>query len=214
MVSVLPLIPRWQHDGEGGKHSAGGFVSRPIQQSTESGPAHPKRGKGYYCRKPGPPIVVPGLHWLGVLVTGWAGVWERRPLTLEAWQWCANPLPQTEATEKSLPAAEDSLTASDGIPRYREREAAWDLLERVVAAWEPERVLHVWDRGFSGAPWPGVAIDITLVEDCTTVRPKAVLRFAHRTGRQANAVWRPLYGLRAALAAFWQRHTPSFQGMP
>ena len=36
-----------------------------------------------------------------------------------------------------------------------------------------------------------------------------VLRWAHRTGRQARDAAYPLYRLRAARAALWNRHTPS-----
>jgi hypothetical protein len=47
----------------------------------------PKQGKGYFRGKPGGPIVVPGFAWAAVLVTGWAGVAERRPVALGAWHW-------------------------------------------------------------------------------------------------------------------------------
>ncbi len=42
----------------------------------------------------------------------------------------------------------------------------------------------------------------------------AVLRWAHRTGRQARTAWRPLYRLRLGLAHLWHHHTPTFQGWP
>lgn len=41
-----------------------------------------------------------------------------------------------------------------------------------------------------------------------------LLRWAHRTGRQANGLYRSLYRLRAALSNLWIKHTPSFQGVP
>jgi hypothetical protein len=41
-----------------------------------------------------------------------------------------------------------------------------------------------------------------------------ILRWAHRTGRQANGAYRSLYRLRAALANLWNKHTPHFQGVP
>jgi hypothetical protein len=43
---------------------------------------------------------------------------------------------------------------------------------------------------------------------------QALLRWAHRTGQQAQLATRPLYRLRAALAALWQHHTPNLQGVP
>jgi hypothetical protein len=41
-----------------------------------------------------------------------------------------------------------------------------------------------------------------------------ILRWAHRTGRQANGPYRSLYRLRSALSNLWNKHTPSFQGAP
>jgi hypothetical protein len=41
-----------------------------------------------------------------------------------------------------------------------------------------------------------------------------LLRWAHRTGRQAQLATRPIYRLRAALAALWQTYTPNLQGIP
>ncbi len=55
---------------------------------------------------------------------------------------------------------------------------------------------------------------VELLGDSTGALLRAVLRWAHRTGRQAREAWRSLYRLRAGLAALWQRHTPSFQGGP
>jgi hypothetical protein len=42
----------------------------------------------------------------------------------------------------------------------------------------------------------------------------AVLRWAHRTGRQAREAWRSLHRLRAALAILWQSYTPVLQERP
>jgi hypothetical protein len=55
---------------------------------------------------------------------------------------------------------------------------------------------------------------VHLLGDGTDPLLPAVLRWAHRTGTQARERWRPLYRLRAALAALWTRHTPSLQGVP
>lgn len=108
----------------------------------------PQAGPGYYRGKPGGPIVVPGFEWLGVLVTGWAAQAARRPLALGAWYWYAKPRP-SDSTDN--PAG--------GLPRQRIGEAERAVLDRVVAAWGARSLLHVWDRGLSGAVWLGAALD-------------------------------------------------------
>ena len=340
----------------------------------------PKLGKGYYHGKPGKALVVPGFQWLGVLVAGWEAQAERRPVTLGAWYWYTKPDPAAAADDG--PSQEARPTRDAPIPRQRAGEAQHAVLERVVRAWGAERLLHVWDRGLSGAPWLGEALDrrwhfvvrwkkgnrlrpadapsvgdptatpgqcerdgvaawrltaglrawgerqvanprhphrpitvrfaarpvrllqrddplwlvvvrlnkggrrrgdhepwrllttepvetaeqcwriveayaarwqveqmlrfgkselgiesvrvrswaarhkllalvglayaflVELLGDSTGALLRAVLRWAHRTGRQAREAWRSLYRLRAGLAALWQRHTPSFQGGP
>jgi hypothetical protein len=81
--------------------------------------------KGYYTPPPGPPVFVPGLHWLGLLLIGSSG-----PPTLAAMRWWTN---RGERAEEKR-AVEESLLA------------------RCAAAWS-KTVLHVFDRGFAGAPW-------------------------------------------------------------
>ncbi|MDQ5853047.1 MAG: transposase [Chloroflexota bacterium] len=84
---------------------------------------------GYYhppCRK----VVVPGINWLGLLVTGRSG-----PPTLAAMRWWPT----------RGPLAQDR----------RQLEAR--LLRRCRAAWGP-RVLHLFDRGFAGSPWLGTLL--------------------------------------------------------
>lgn len=126
---------------------------RPVRSSKArrlSRP-RPKLGPGYWRGKPGGPVVVPGWHWVGVLVTGWAAWAERRPLVLGAWHWYAR-LSQTEE-------AAHSGTEPPPIPEQSERTAQRTVLERVVAIWGAERLLHVWDRGLSGAGWLGEVLD-------------------------------------------------------
>lgn len=106
----------------------------------------PKLGPGYYRGKPGGPVVVPGFLWLGVLVAGWTAVAQR--LTLGAWYPYSKA--KTEVSEEEGQAT---------VPRQSEQEAARAVLERVVEAWGAGRLLHVWDRGFSGAPWLGEALE-------------------------------------------------------
>jgi hypothetical protein len=54
----------------------------------------PKMGAGYYRGPPGKPIVVPGWQWVSVLLTRWAKISERSPLTLGGWHWYTKPRPE------------------------------------------------------------------------------------------------------------------------
>ncbi len=108
----------------------------------------PQAGPGYYRGKPGGPIVVPGYEWLGVLVTGWGAQAARRPVALGAWHWYAKPRP-----------ADSPRPADEGLPHQRIGEAERAVLDHVVAAWGAAALLHVWDRGLSGAGWLGAALD-------------------------------------------------------
>jgi hypothetical protein len=132
---------------------AAGLVPVRSSKARRLNRPRPKLGKGYWRGKPGGAIVVPGWHWLGVLVAGWTPLTERRPLTLGAWQWYSTPQPLPVASTDTTP------TAAEGVPRQRTREAQQAVLERVVAAWGVERLLHVWDRGLSGAGWLGWCLD-------------------------------------------------------
>jgi hypothetical protein len=105
----------------------------------------PKLGRGYYRGKPGGPVVVPGFEWTSALVTGWAEREEHRPVALGAWHWYAKP--------------REDLEGESGVVRERGVEAARRVLERVSTAWGRERLLHVWDRGLSGAAFLGEALD-------------------------------------------------------
>jgi len=102
----------------------------------------PRMGTGYYRGPPGKPIVVPGWHWVSVLLTRWAHVYERLPLTLGAWYWYTKP---------SL----EPTNSENNIPRQKEAEADWTVLSRIVAAYGKEKLLHVWDRGLANGPWLG-----------------------------------------------------------
>lgn len=81
--------------------------------------------KGYYNPPGGPPVVVPGLNWLGLLLSG-----SGSPPVLAAMRWWTN---RGERAEE-------------------QRAVELSLLEKCAAAWA-KAVLHVFDRGFAGAPW-------------------------------------------------------------
>lgn len=117
--------------------------------------SRPKMGRGYFRGKPGPPIVVPGFEWVAAMVTGWAGRAERRPVALGGWHWFVKPVGGWEE-------------AGD-VVRQRGLEAAAALLARVTSIWGKDRLLHVWDRGFSGSFWLSGALDAGL---CFVVRWK------------------------------------------
>jgi hypothetical protein len=86
---------------------------------------------GYYNPPGGPPIFVPGLHWLAVLLLGRQG-----PPTLAAMRWWT--------TRGSLAQAGRDLETG--------------LLDACVATWE-RRLLHIFDRGFAGRPWIGLCLE-------------------------------------------------------
>jgi hypothetical protein len=80
---------------------------------------------GFYTPPGGPPVFVPGLHWLATLLIGRAG-----PPVLASMRWWTNrgALTSDRRTEEAL------------------------LLRDCVQAWG-RRVIHVFDRGFCGGPW-------------------------------------------------------------
>lgn len=81
--------------------------------------------KGYYNPPGGPPVIVPGLNWLGLLLIGSCG-----PPILAAMRWWTNR----------------------GARAEEKRNVERSLLGKCAAAWGAA-VLHVFDRGFAGAPW-------------------------------------------------------------
>jgi hypothetical protein len=98
---------------------------------------------GSYHPPAGAPVFVPGLHWLALLLIGRSG-----PPTLAHMQWW---------TTRGALASE----------RRWEEE---DLLKQAVESWG-RRVLHVFDRGFAGAPW---------LRELTRQRVRFVLRWPKR----------------------------------
>jgi hypothetical protein len=84
-----------------------------------------KRIKPGFYSPPSAPLFVPGLHWVGLLVIGLRGAPE-----VAAMRWWT--------------------TRGEMASDKRREEAA--LLVECVRRWG-RTVLHVWDRGFAGAPW-------------------------------------------------------------
>ena len=84
-----------------------------------------RRRKGMTIPHKGPPILVPGLHWEGLLVVGMDG-----PPTLAHLEWWTTRGEHT-TTQRAVDQA---------------------LLDRSATAWG-RRVRHIWDRGYAGSGW-------------------------------------------------------------
>lgn len=80
---------------------------------------------GYYNPPGGRPVFVPGLHWIGLLLTGMNGV--PHLATMRWW-------------------------STRGKQVSDQRTEATKLLHRCSRLWG-RSVVHVWDRGFASAPW-------------------------------------------------------------
>ena len=89
-----------------------------------------RRRKGMTIPHKGPPILVPGLHWEGLLVVGMDG-----PPTLAHLEWWT-----TRGEHATTQRAVDQA-----------------LLDRSATAWG-RRVRHIWDRGYAGSGWIASAL--------------------------------------------------------
>lgn len=93
-----------------------------------------RRRKGISLPHKGPPILVPGLHWDGIVVLGMDGA-----PTLAHMEWWT----------------------TRGEHATSQREVEQRLLDRCAADWGAQ-VLHVWDRGYAGSPWVQAALTAKL----------------------------------------------------
>jgi len=89
-----------------------------------------RRRKGMTIPHKGPPILVPGLQWEGLLVVGMDG-----PPTLAHMEWWT-----TRGEHATAQRAVDQA-----------------LLDRSRTAWG-RRVRHIWDRGYAGSGWIQAAL--------------------------------------------------------
>jgi hypothetical protein len=85
---------------------------------------------GYYNPPTGRPVFVPGLNWLQIVITGMQGA----PALAHVRYWTTR-----------------------GEHKTTRRSAEHDLLRELVQRWG-RMVVHLWDRGFAGAPWLGLAL--------------------------------------------------------
>lgn len=81
--------------------------------------------KGYFNPPGGRPVFVPGFHWFQIVVTGLKGT-----VCLAHYHWWT-----TRGKEAS-----DLRTEEGGV------------LKKLAKQWG-KAVIHIWDRGFAGAPW-------------------------------------------------------------
>jgi hypothetical protein len=109
-------------------------------------------------------------------------------------------------------------------------QACWRIVEAYAARWHIEQTLRFAKselgiesvRVRRAAPRHKLfalvslayAFLIALLPLAHSPLGDALLRWAHRTGTRNRLAVRPLYRLRAALAALWHRHTPNLQGIP
>jgi Transposase DDE domain len=89
-----------------------------------------RRRKGISLPHKGPPILVPGLHWDGIVVLGMDGA-----PTLAHLEWWT----------------------TRGEHATSQRDVEQRLLNRCAADWGGQ-VLHGWDRGYAGSPWVQAAL--------------------------------------------------------
>jgi hypothetical protein len=85
---------------------------------------------GYFNPPTGRPVFVPGLNWLQVVVTGLKGA----PALAHLRFWTTR-----------------------GEAKITKRAEEFKLLREIAKRWG-KTVIHVWDRGFAGAPWLGWVI--------------------------------------------------------
>lgn len=91
--------------------------------------------QGFSGPPPARPCYVPGLRWLALLLLG-----DEGPVTVAAMQWWSSRLPHTIGRRVGQEALSDTHQV-----RVR-------LLHRCVHDWG-SGLLHLFDRGFAGAPW-------------------------------------------------------------
>lgn len=89
-----------------------------------------RRRKGFSLPPSGPPILLPGLHWEGLLVVG-----RNAAPTLAHLEWWTTR-GEHATTQQAVNQA---------------------LLEQCASTWGSD-VLHVWDRGYAGSPWVQAAL--------------------------------------------------------
>ena len=139
--------------------------------------------RGFHRPPPGPPVFVPGMHWLSLFVVGLAE--KSGPPSLAAHRWW------TSRGER----------ASD------RRTEEWLLLRECAHRWG-RKVLHIFDRGFAGAPWLGLLFDYQVY---FVVRWTLNYKLLDEEGTERKA-WQITRGKRSIdHRLLWDTHTRSYR---
>ena len=135
--------------------------------------------KGFYTPA-GPPVFVPGLQWLSLLLMGRSG-----PPTLAKMRWWT----------------------TRGARAEEKRAVEEALLEQCASAWG-KMVLHVFDRGFAGAPW---LASLSRTEARFVLRWPARVRLQDLLGEEAPA-WMHARGQKTrSRRQIWDAHHHSYR---
>jgi hypothetical protein len=112
-------------------------VAQGLSPVRSSKAARLSRLKPGYYRPPGAPVFVPGLNWMALLFIGRSG----SPCVAAMTWW------GTRSTSVS------ASTASTHEPWLQERRAVKSKLLQQCQQAFGRQLLHIFDRGFAGAPW-------------------------------------------------------------
>jgi hypothetical protein len=141
--------------------------------------------------------------WLVVVRLG--KLTKRRRGGTEPWRLLTNLPVRTEEECWRIAEAYGARWAIEQELRFGKSELGVESVR--VRGWQPRaKLLSLAALAYSFL--------VQLLSDGTRQILSLILRWAHRTGRQAKDAYRSLYRLRAALANLWNKHTPSLQGLP
>lgn len=186
----------WQHARQQVKqwHSTGeevlalwdeSVLEKPESQTAQglspvrsSKAARLSRIKPGYYRPPGAPVFVPGLHWMALLFIGRSG-----PPCVAAMQWWG--------TRSSGVSGVSGVSGEE--PWLRQRQAVLRELLQQCQYGYGKQLLHIFDRGFAGAPW---------LQELHQAQVRFVLRWPkhyklHQACGQELKAWQHLRGQRS-----------------
>src|SRR5579883_729593 len=114
------------------------------------------------------------------------------------------PLPPPNGARKDVPPGSargrsSSARSAESVTPHPQATSPGDL-------WDGAGPLGRARRAALAGLW-----EVGLLGDATSPLVTPILRVIHRTGRQANKIWRPIYRFLLALARLWKVHTPTFQ---
>ena len=128
-------------------------------------------------------MFVPGMHWLSLLVVGLGE--KSGPPCMAAHRWWT----------------------SRGARASDRRTQEWLLLRECAYSWK-RRVVHIFDRGFAGAPWLGVLFDYSVY---FVVRWSLNYKLLDEDGRERKA-WHIARGKRSIdHKMLWDTHARGYR---